>query len=136
MSDFSPPPYALTGIETALAGDLKVYTKPKGGIQKRGSIATTTDTYQDLVTHTVTNGKKFRLAKILVSAKEDTWIRYMWNTTQISPDILVSGKLPFTDWFPYDYYDMIGDGVKQFKIQAKKDVSAGVCYGEITGEEV
>lgn len=111
--------------------------RPKGGVLEKGSI-TTTGSYQTVASHVVTDGKKFQLAKIIVSCNKDVVYRLLWNGTAISAEIYVAGTIPFPDWFPWDYYTMIGNGTKTFAVQAKypTDGEAGTCNVEIVGEEV
>lgn len=111
--------------------------RPKGGVLEKGSI-TTTGSYQTVASRVVTNGKTLQLAKIIVSCDEDVIYKLRWDGTDISAEIYVSGGIPFTDWFPWDYYAMAGDGAKAFDIQAKfpSGGSAGTCHAEIVGEEV
>lgn len=117
--------------------DQEIIPRPKGGILAKGSV-TTTAAYQTVATHTVTTGKTFQLAKILVSCDEDFLYKLRWNGTDISVEVYVSGAVPFTDWFPWNYYSMPGDGAKAFDVQAKYPTggSAGTCQVEIVGEEV
>jgi len=113
-----------------------VIPRPKGGILEKGSI-TTTANYQTVATRTVTDEKTFQLAKILVSCNKDIQYKLRWNETDISAEVYVPGTIPFTDWFPWNYYEMIGDGAKAFDIQAKFPTGgeAGTCEAEIVGEE-
>jgi len=111
--------------------------RPKGGVLEKGSV-TTTGTFQTVASRVVTDGRTFQLAKILVSADEDVIYKLRWNGTDISAEVYVTAKLPFTDWFPWDYYTMLGDGIKVFDIQVKypDGGSEGTCFCEIVGEEV
>jgi len=124
-------------IEIPAGEEPEIIPRPKGGVLEKGSV-TTTDTYQTVASHVVSAGETFQLAKILVSCDQDVIYRLRWNGTVISPEIYVSAKIPWTDWFPWDYYAMLGDGVKVFDIQAKypSGGSAGTCHAEIIGEEV
>jgi len=117
--------------------DGQIKPKPKGGILEKGSV-TTTAAYATVATHTVTNLKTFQLAKILVTCNEDVMYQLRWAGAVISAEVYVSGGLPFTDWFPWDYKEMTGDGAKAFDIQVKYPTggSAGTCHAEIVGEEV
>lgn len=112
-----------------------VIPRPKGGILEKGYV-TTTSAYQSVADHTPTDGKQFMLTKILVSPEQDTWVSLWWNSVRISPEILLTGKIPFTDWFPWAYAEMVGDGSKKFEIKAKYYTTEGYCGAEIVGEEV
>ena len=112
-----------------------VIPRPKGGVQVKGS-ATTTASYATIVEYEVTEDYFFELAKIALSCKEDTWVKVRWDGTDISIEYLVAGKLPFTDWFPWDWYEMLGDGVKKIDIQVKYNTAAATAYAELVGEEV
>jgi len=114
-----------------------IIPRPKGGILAKGS-GTTTASYATVASRVVTNGKSFQLAKILVSCNQDVMYKLRWNGTDISAEVLLSAKIPLTDWFPWNYYSMPGDGAKIFDIQVKypSGGSAGTCFAEIVGEEV
>lgn len=116
---------------------LPVIAHPKGGVLAKGSL-TTTASYQTVASRTVTVGTSLQLAKILVSCVQDVVYKLRWNAVDISAEIYVAGKVPFPDWFPWDYYAMPGDGAKAFDIQVKypSGGSAGTCNAEIVGEEV
>lgn len=124
-------------VEVPAGQESEVIAKPKGGVLEKGSV-TTTGTYQTVASRTVTNAKTFQLAKILVSCDTDVMYQLRWNGTVISPEVYISAKIPWTDWFPWDYYTMLGDGAKLFDIQVKfpSGSSAGTCHAEIVGEEV
>jgi len=114
----------------------RIVPVPRGDIVKRGTLDPTTDIYQDVVSYVVTSGKKFHLCKIVVSVTQATWIRIMWDTEQIYPDVLVGRGVPYTDFFPWDWIPLTGVGIKAIKIQAKYDAIAGRVDAEIVGEEV
>jgi hypothetical protein len=116
---------------------LEVIARPKGEIIEKGSVTTTTS-YQTVASRVVTDGLTFQLAKIVVSCPKDVMYKLRWGGTDISCEVYVTGELPFTDWFPWDYHDMEGDGVKVFDIQAKFPTggTAATCHCEIVGEEV
>jgi hypothetical protein len=112
-----------------------VIPRPKGQVQVLGSL-TTTAAYQTIAEYVVTDDFYFELAKIALSCKEDTWIKIRWDSTDISIEYLVLGKLPFTDWFPWDWVEMLGDGAKKIDIQVKYDSVEATAYAELVGEEV
>jgi len=114
-----------------------VIPRPMGGVQEKGTV-TTTDTFQTVASKVVSTGKKFQLAKILVGCSEDVEFQLRWDGSVVCGPVTLSGKIPFTDWFPWNYKEMIGDGSKAVDIQARypSGGSAGSCYGEIVGEEV
>jgi len=116
---------------------IPVIARPKGSIIAKGNV-TTGASYATVASRTVTNTKTFQLAKIIVSCDQDIYYKLRWNAVDISAEIYVAGTIPFTDWFPYDYYSMLGDGAKAFDIQVKypSGGSAGTCFAEIVGEEV
>ena len=115
----------------------EVIARPKGGILEKNSV-TTTDTYATVATRTVTDGKTFQLAKVLVSCPEDVMFKIRWDGDDIGAEVYVTGGIPFTDWFPWDYYEMAGDGAKAVDIQVKypTDGAAATCHAELVGEEV
>ena len=114
-----------------------IIPRPKGGILEKGSV-TTTSSYKTVASRTVTDGKELQLAKILVSCDKDVQYKLVWDGSDISAEVIVTANIPFTDWYPWDYYTMEGDGAKQLLLQAKYPTggAAGTCYGEIVGEEV
>lgn len=114
-----------------------VIPRPKGGIRGKGSV-TTTSAYATIVTRTVTNAKTFQLAKILISCTEDVQYKLRWAGSDISAEVIVPADTPWTDWFPWDAYDIDGDGSKAFDIQVKFPTGglAGTCNAEYMGEEV
>lgn len=109
--------------------------RPKGGVLEKDS-ATTTASYATVVSHVVTDGTDFQLSKIVVSAEKATWIKFRWNGSDISAERLLDDKTILIEHFPWDYYDMGGDGAKAFDVQAKYDSEAGTVNVEIVGEEV
>jgi len=112
-----------------------VIPRPKGGILAKGSV-TSTSSYATVASRTVTNAKTFQLAKIVVSASKAAWVKYRWNAADISAERLIDDQSILIEHFPWDYYDMDGDGSKAFDVQAKYDVQAGTVNVEIVGEEV
>jgi len=126
------PPIEIPELPTG-----EVIPLPKGGILKKGSV-TTTNTYQTIASHVVTSAKTFKLTKILISCDQDVMYQLRWAGTGISAEVLVMAKIPFTDWFPYAYYDMLGDGLKVVDIRVKypSGGSAGICNVELVGQEV
>ena len=119
----------------------EMIARPKGGVRETASI-TTALAWAVVVEYVVPAGDeadwKFELAKILVSCPNDIMYRLRWNDVVISPEVYVTGGIPFTDWFPWDYENMRGDGVKAFDIQARFPVggAAATCHAEIVGENV
>jgi len=124
-------------VEIPAGQESEVIPKPKGGVLEKGSV-TTTASYQTVASRVVTNAKTFQPAKILVSCDTDVIYKLRWDGTAISAEVYVSAKIPWTDWFPWAYYSMLGDGSKAFDIQVKfpSGGSAGTCHAEIIGEEV
>lgn len=124
-------------IEVPEIQQAPVIPRPKGGVLEKGSV-TTTGTYAELAARTVTNGKTFHPAKILVSCDEDVMFKLVWGGSDLGAEIYLARKLPYVDWFPWGYKTMAGDGSKKFQIMVKypSGGSAGTCYGEISGEEV
>ena len=119
----------------------EVIARPKGGVLEISPEPykdTIVGTYQTFASYTPDDGYKLELAKILVSCPNDIMYRLRWNGVVISAEVYVTGGIPFTDWFPWDYENMRGDGVKAFDIQAQFPVggAAALCHGEIVGEYV
>jgi hypothetical protein len=113
----------------------RVIPKPTGDKKAKGSV-TTTVAYQTVAEYTVTKNKTFHLAKITVSCKADVWVKVRWAGEDVSIEYLVSGGIPFTDWFPWNWHPMVGDGSKKVDIQARYDTAEATVYTELCGEEV
>jgi len=132
-----------TRVSQGTPSDLQAeaVARPKGGVRVLGNINMNT-AWVDFVTvaeYLVPSADwKFELAKILVSCQDDLIYRLQWGTTTISAEVYVTGGIPFTDWFPWDYYNMRGDGTTTFKIQVYDPTGAAVsiCHAEIVGETV
>jgi len=129
--------YVTQNITVPASEQGPVIPRPKGGVLEKGSV-TTTGSYQTVASRVVTNLLKFQLAKIIISCPEDVMYQLRWDGTVISAEVYVMGKIPFTDWFPWNYKEMVGNGVKTFDIQVKYPTGgiAGTCHAEIVGEEV
>jgi len=121
------------------SGAAKVIPRPRGTTKAKGSV-TTTDTYQTVTgcEIAVTKGKTFHLAKLTVSCSEDVMVKIRWDGSDISVEYYVMAKLPFTDWFPWDWHPCEGDGTKKIDVQAKypSGGAAATVYCELAGEEV
>jgi hypothetical protein len=117
----------------------EVTPSPKGVIAKKGNI-TTEENYKDVTgtAHTVTNGKRFQLAKIVLAAEKDSIARIMFGTSQIGVEYYIMGGTTLTDWFPTNYRldELLGDGTKQIRVQAKYISTAGDFQAELVGEEI
>lgn len=120
-------------------GDLQAEAtpRPKGGVIAKDS-DTTGAAYATIGSHTPAAAVSFELTKILVSCPEDIMYKLRWNGTDISAEVYVTGGIPFTDWFPMDYYAMPGDAAKIFDVQVKYPTggAAATCHVEIVGEDV
>lgn len=137
MSCVDLPDYTkaiAVNVEVSPTLPMYIIPKPKGGVLEKGSV-TTTSSYQTVATHTITNEKTFQLSKVVVSASKAAWIQYRWNGVVISAERNLDDKTILIEHFPYDYYEMIGDGSKLFDVQAKYDTEAGTVNVEIVGEE-
>jgi len=122
--------------------------RPKGSIIRTGSeTLPAVGSWVTVAEYAPLKDWKFEVTKILVSCSVDVLYRLRWNEVVISADqIFVTGGIPFTDWFPWDYEHMRGDrevseeeytGKKKFEIQASPptDTEAGeTVYAEIVGE--
>jgi hypothetical protein len=134
-----PKPSAPIEVIATPSAPIEVIPKPKGDIANKGNITTAAD-YADVTgtLYTVTKDKKFQLAKIVLACKEDSMARIMFGATQIGVEYYVMGKTTLTDWFPHNYRldELVGDGSKQIRIQAKYVTIAGDFQAELVGEEV
>ena len=81
---------------------------------------------------------KYMLTKILVSCPEDVMYRIRFGGTVKSAEVYVTGGIPFTDWFPWGWAKMWGDGEKTIDIQVKypSGGAAATCHAELVGEYV
>lgn len=125
----------VVNVDVPPAQQMPMIPRPMGGIKEEAN-ATSTDTYADIVTHTVTNAKTFQLSKIVVSVEKATWVKLQWNSADISCERLLDDKTTLLEHFPWDYHTMEGDGAKAISIQAKYESEAGDVQAEIVGEEV
>lgn len=116
----------------------EVIARPKGDILETDSITFPPAGWRTVVSYEPLTDWKFELAKILVSCPDDVMYRLRWNEKVISAAVYVTGGIPFTDWFPWDYEHMRGDGTKEFEIQVMDPVgtSTETCHAEIVGEQV
>lgn len=133
------PPTAVPGIPP----EMRVIPKPTGPIVQKGSLATPTTEYQKVAEYTVTKDKRFQLAKIAVSCSEDIIVQLFWGEEALSIPYYIMAKLPFTDWFPLDYYLVTheeflkGNGNTKLALKAKipSGGTAAEVNAEIVGEE-
>ncbi len=127
------------GVPRALQGEM--IARPMGfemdGYPKKGSVLTGAD-WAMVVEYLVPENYKYMLSKILVSCPEDVMYRIRWGGTVKSAEVYVTGGIPFTDWFPWGYIKMWGDGVKKIDIQVKYPAggAAATCHAELIGEYV
>lgn len=112
-----------------------VIPRPKGQIKEKGAI-TTTSAYQTVASVTVTDAFQFQLSKIVVSTTGAAWIAYYWDGVLISCERLLDARTILIEHFPWDWHEMIGDGIKLFEVKAKYYIGAGTVNAEIVGEEV
>ena len=110
-------------------------TRPKGGVLEKDS-GTTTSSYVTIVSAVITDGMQFQLSRLIISAEKAMWVKWRWDGTDIGPELLLDHKTVAIIHFPWDYYEMIGDGAKVFDVQAKYYAEAGTVNVEIVGEEV
>ena len=136
MSSDLPDYVRLIAIDVSLPENQQVIPRPKGGITKKGSY-TTTASYAKALGHIVTDLMTFQVAKITLSCDQDFMYQLYWNGVSIGTEVYVPSKTPYTDWFPWDFAVMEGNGTKEFEIRAKypSDGSAGTLNTEIVGEE-
>jgi len=134
------PPPTVPGIPP----ELRVIPKPTGPIAQKGSLATPTTTYATVVSYTPNKDKRFQLTKIVVSCSEDIIVQLTWKGEAVTIPYYVMAKLPFSDWFPQDYYLVTheeyfkGDGNTKLELKAKipSGGTAAEVNAEIVGEEV
>jgi len=115
---------------------MNVVAKPSGKISVSNSVVTTGE-FQTAVEYTPSAGKRFMLTKIVVSCWQEVEAQIFWADEPITPIYEISGGIPFTDWFPYDYKNIIGDGVSkvELKVRFPEGGVSAKCYCEIVGEE-
>jgi hypothetical protein len=112
----------------------EVIPKPLGKISRLG--ATNTDD-SVAVEITVTKGKTFHLAKVVLSSDKDCKAYIRWNEERISVIYHLSANIPFTDWFPWDWNPCLGDGSKKIDVYTPNvGTAGGTLYAELSGEEV
>jgi len=127
------------GVPRALQGEMiaRPMAFEMDGYPKKGNV-TTTAAYQMVVEYEVPANYKYMLSKILISCPEDVMYRIRWDGTAKSAEVYVAGGIPFTDWFPWGYIKMWGDGTKKIDIQVKYPTggAAADCHAELIGEYV
>jgi len=119
----------------------EVITRPKGKVLERGDVTFTGPgaDWERVAYHTPDDGDRFELSKILVSCEDAVVYRLRWGGETIGAErVYVTGGLPFTDWFPWNYNEMEGDGSLTFELWVRdpSDASTATCYAEIVGEDV
>jgi len=135
----------IPGLPTGPAGavfppQLRVLPRPTGEIAKQGTIATPVTSYSTLAEYTPKKDKRFQIAKITVSCSEDIIAQLFWKSQAVTIPYYIMAKLPFTDWFPLDYYLVTheeyfkGDG--DTKIELKAKIPSGGTAAEVNGEIV
>jgi len=131
-------------IPAAPVPPISVIPQPEGRITKQGSI-TTSSTFQVICDYSPSSEKRFHLTKIAISCSEDVVAQVFWKGNQeITIPYTVMGKLPFTDWFPFNYWEdditkkIAGDGTSKIELKAKypSGGAAATCDGQFVGEEV
>jgi len=123
-------------LQQAATGEAKTQDSniPRGGLLTPGTLVTGAG-YGDIISYTVTNNKTLRLSRILISATKASTVRLLWNGVQFGCERYMSDGAILIEHFPTDYYNMLGDGAKLFKIQAKQDTASCTIQGEFSGEE-
>lgn len=143
-----PPIEVITTTKTPTVAKAVpiVVPKPEAPIVVRGKV-TTTDSYKVVgsCSYTINDGKRFQPAKVIVSCPEDVMFKLVWQEKDVSIEYYVMAKLPFTDWFPWNYLEikpgakaLYGDGKSKLELHAKYP-SGGTpaeVHAEISGEEV
>ena len=137
-----PPPEWKPMLDFLVMQFWQVAAKPTGPVRHYDKV-TTTATFQTVAEITPSTGTRFYPAKIIVACLEDVEAQLFWDGKVLGPMYKVMGKLPFTDWFPFDYQTLlrrklIGNGkIKlELKVRYPTGGTAAECYGEISGEEV
>lgn len=125
----------VINVEVPPIEQAPVIPRPKGGVLEKDS-ATTTDSYATIASRTVTDGYEFQVSRIIISTEYASWVKLRWDGTDISCEMLLDDRSILILHFPWDYYDIDGDGTKIFDVQAKYYDSAGTINVEIVGEEV
>jgi len=139
----APAPAIPAPAVPGVPPEMRVIPKPTGPIVANGSLGVPTASYQTVAKYAVTEGKRFQLAKITVSCAEDIIVQLTWHGEAITIPYYVMAKLPFTDWFPLDYYAVThaewlkGDGKAELELKAKipSGGTAAEVNGELVGEE-
>lgn len=136
-------PVPPTPAPTVATPGIRVTPTPTGPIVVPGTIVAPTESYAVLASYVPTTGKRFQIAKITASCSEDIIIQLFWAGQALSIPYYVMAKLPFTDWFPLNYYltsheeYLKGNGTTKLEMKAKlpSGGTAAQVDGEIAGEE-
>jgi len=130
------PPPIIPGVPP----EMRVIPKPTGQIVAKGTLATPTTTYQTVAKYTPAKDKRFQLTKITISCAEDIIVQLFWGGDELTIPYYVMAKLPFTDWFPLDYYLVTheqylkGNGSTELLLKAK--IPSGGTAAEVNAEMV
>ncbi|MCW4048767.1 MAG: hypothetical protein NWE89_03420 [Candidatus Bathyarchaeota archaeon] len=130
---------SLQAIPRSLQSE--VIARPKGKVLESGDVTFTgaAAAWQLVADHTPDDGDRFELTKILVSCEDAAVYQLRWGGAVIgAEEVYVTGGIPFTDWFPWNYHEMEGDGSLAFELYVidPSDASTATCYAEIVGEDV
>jgi hypothetical protein len=136
------PPAVPTPAPAVPAAPFSVIAQPEGRIVEQNSITTESD-WKTVCSYTPKSGMRFHLTKVVVSCEEDVIAQVFWKGEQeITIPYVIMGKLPFTDWFPFNYWEedpvkkIVGDGTSKVELKAKYVSTGATCYGQLVGEEV
>jgi len=111
-----------------------IIPRPRCSLRAFGCTAVDSKDFYVIASITVPSGRRLHLTKIVASADDDVMIKIAFGGQDITGVYYVSGSTVLTDWFPYGWNPLTGDGSKQVAVLAKASfTSANVC-ADICGE--
>jgi hypothetical protein len=135
LSSIDLPDYTKQiSINVNLPESQNVSVRPKGGVLANGFL-TTTSAYQKVTFRKITSGKKFQLSRIMINAEKAAVVYLSWNEARVGIEMILDNKSLAIIHYPFNYYEMIGDGNKEVAIFAKYYSQGSTVSVEICGEE-
>lgn len=109
--------------------------RPKGGVLESDS-GETTPSFLGYAERVVTDGYKFHPSKVVISVEKASLVRYRWHDAYIGAPRFLDDMTTLLEHFPYNWYEMEGNGLKAFTIYATSLSETGDIHSEISGEEI
>lgn len=111
-----------------------VIPKPVSNIRSFGCVAVDSKDFYEVTSIVIPSGKKLQLTKLSVSADDGVMVKVVFGEDDITMVYYISGTSVFTDWFPYNWNPIEGDGTTKLKVVAKALYTAANVCADICGE--